>query len=154
LSVREEKQLSQQRVFTLLAALVFLSVGVLEMTAPRAALSAEGAAGQGGSSQTSLQRLEGRWVRLDGGYTLELSEIRKDGVLTAHYANPIRQVKVHSSKWSRKAGQLHVFVELRDINYPGSKYSLHYDALSDRLIGTYYQAVEGQTYDIEFVRTR
>ena len=76
--------------------------------------------------QTDLQRLEGRWVRPDGGYILELGEIKKDGSLKASYFNP-RPIKVFSAKWSRKEGKINLFVELRDVNYPGSKYNLQYE---------------------------
>ena len=47
-----------------------------------------------------------------------------------------------------------MFVELRDVNYPGSTYTLQYDAASDRLMGTYFQAVAKQTFRIEFARGR
>jgi len=103
--------------------------------------------------QTDLQRLEGRWVRPDGGYILELREIKKDGSLMAAYFNP-RPIKVFSAKWSRKKGKISLFVELRDVNYPGSKYNLQYEPGSDRLKGTYFQAVEKQTFNIEFVRAK
>jgi hypothetical protein len=101
--------------------------------------------------QTDVQRLEGRWVRPDGGYILELREIKKDGSLKAAYFNP-RPIKVYSAKWSRKQGKINLFVELRDVNYPGSKYNLQYEPGVDRLKGTYFQAVEKQTFNIEFVR--
>ena len=104
-------------------------------------------------SPADLQRLEGRWVRPDGGYVLDLSEIKKDGSLKASYFNP-RPIKVFTAKWSRKEGKINLFVELRDVNYPGSKYNLQYDPGSDRLKGTYFQAVEKQTYNIEFVRVK
>jgi hypothetical protein len=103
--------------------------------------------------QTDVQRLEGRWVRPDGGYILELRDIKKDGSLMAAYFNP-RPIKVFSAKWSRKEGKIHLFVELRDVNYPGSQYNLQYDPKSDRLKGTYFQAVERQTFNIEFVRVK
>lgn len=103
--------------------------------------------------QSDVQRLEGRWMRPDGGYILELREIKKDGSLKAAYFNP-RPINVHSAKWSRKEGKINLFVELRDVNYPGSKYNLQYDPGSDRLKGTYFQAVEKQTFNIEFVRTK
>jgi hypothetical protein len=105
------------------------------------------------SDQADLQRLDGRWVRLDGGYVLELREIRKDGKLKASYFNP-KPINVFSATWSRKEGKINVFVELRDVNYPGSTYTLQYDPKSDRLKGTYFQAVEKQTFDIEFVRAK
>jgi len=104
-------------------------------------------------SPADLQRLEGRWVRLDGGYVLELSEIKKDGSLKASYFNP-KPINVFTAKWSRKEGKINLFVELRDVNYPGSKYNVQYDPKSDRLTGTYFQAVEKQTFNIEFVRAK
>ena len=103
--------------------------------------------------QTDVQLLEGRWVRPDGGYILELWDIRKDGSVSAAYYNP-RPIKVFSAKWSQKEGKINLFVELRDVNYPGSKYNLQYDPKSDRLKGTYFQAVEKQTFNIEFMRAK
>jgi hypothetical protein len=103
--------------------------------------------------QADVQRLEGRWVRPDGGYILELRDIKKDGRLTAAYFNP-RPIKVFSAKWSREDGKINLFVELRDVNYPGSKYNLQYDPGSDRLKGTYFQALEKQTYNIEFLKAK
>jgi hypothetical protein len=103
--------------------------------------------------QTDVQLLEGRWVRPDGGYVLELRDIKKDGSVSAAYFNP-RLINVFSAKWSHKEGKINLFVELRDINYPGSKYNLQYDPKSDRLKGTYFQAVEKQTFNIEFMRAK
>jgi hypothetical protein len=118
-----------------------------------AVYAASGQTEKPSQGQADVQRLEGRWVRPDGGYILELREIKKDGSVTAAYFNP-RQIKVFSAKWSHKEGEINLFVELRDVNYPGSKYSLQYDPKSDRLKGTYFQAVEKQTFDIEFVRAK
>ncbi|KJS29138.1 MAG: hypothetical protein VR64_21580 [Desulfatitalea sp. BRH_c12] len=47
-----------------------------------------------------------------------------------------------------------ILVELRDVNYPGSTYSLQYEQSTDRLIGTYFQSVEKATFSIEFVRAK
>jgi hypothetical protein len=99
------------------------------------------------------QRLVGRWVRPDGGYTLKLKEVGKEGNVKAAYFNP-RPINVAKAEFSRKEGKLTIFIELRDVNYPGSQYNLQYDAKTDRLIGTYFQAVEKQTYSIEFMRTK
>jgi len=103
--------------------------------------------------QTDFQRVEGRWVRPDGGYVLELDQIKKDGSLKASYFNP-RPINVSKTGWSRNEGKLILFVELRDVNYPGSRYNLQYDPKSDRLTGTYFQAVDKQTFNIEFVRAK
>ena len=99
------------------------------------------------------QRLLGHWLRPDGGYVLELKEIDKDGTLKAAYFNP-RPINVARSELSRKDGKLTIFIELRDINYPGSKYNLQYDPETDRLIGTYFQAIQRQTFDVEFTRAK
>lgn len=104
-------------------------------------------------TQTDFQRLEGKWVRPDGGYILELRNIKKDGSMTAAYFNP-RPIRVFRAEASKKEGQITLFVELRDVNYPGSTYRLQYDAATDRLVGTYFQAVERQTFNIQFLRTR
>lgn len=103
------------------------------------------------AGQPDQQRLVGRWVRPDGGYVLDLREATKEGNLKAAYFNP-RPINVAKAEWRRKDGALTVFVELRDVNYPGSTYTLQYDPASDRLKGDYYQAVEKQTFKIEFAR--
>ena len=102
---------------------------------------------------SDYQRLEGKWQRPDGGYILELKEIGKDGTLKAAYFNP-RPINVFKAEWNCTKDIINVFVELRDVNYPGSKYSLQYHPKTDRMKGTYYQAVHGDTYDIEFVRIK
>jgi hypothetical protein len=33
-------------------------------------------------------------------------------------------------------------------------YNLRYDPENDRLKGTYFQAIQRETYDVEFVRTK
>lgn len=64
------------------------------------------------------------------------------------------ETEVFKAEWNRKQGGINVFVELRDINYPGSKYNLRYDPELDKLKGTYFQAVYVETYDVEFVRAK
>jgi len=105
------------------------------------------------AKRTDEQRLLGHWLRPDGGYVLELKEIGKDGALKAAYFNP-RPINVARAELSRKDGKLTIFIELRDINYPGSKYNLQYDPETDRLIGTYFQAIQRQTFDVEFTRAK
>ena len=105
------------------------------------------------TAQDDSQRLAGRWLRTDGGYLLELRDIKEDGSLKAAYFNP-RPIHVSRAEFHRQNGKITVLVELRDVNYPGSTYKLRYDRASDRLKGTYFQAVQRETYDIEFVRTK
>jgi hypothetical protein len=113
------------------------------------ALSAEAA----GDKLQSAGELLGHWLRPDGGYILELKEIGKDGSLKAAYFNP-RPINVARAVLSHEDGRLTIFIELRDVNYPGSKYNLQYDPKTDRLKGTYFQAVQKQTFDVEFVRVK
>ena len=49
---------------------------------------------------------------------------------------------------------MELFVELRDLHYPGSTYTLAYQPDRDRLVGIYYQAAIGQTFDVEFVKKK
>lgn len=97
------------------------------------------------------QRLEGKWVRPDGGYTLVIEDVKPDGSLKASYFNP-KQINVFISNWKVEDNRIHLFIELRDINYPGSTYALIYVNEQDVLTGAYFQAVEKQTFSIKFLR--
>ena len=99
------------------------------------------------------QSLEGKWIRADGGYTLQLKDVNPDGVLNASYFNP-KSINVQQANWKFEKEILYLFVELRDVNYPGSKYSLRYIKERDVLAGTYFQATANQTYDIYFSRMK
>lgn len=65
--------------------------------------------------KTDKQRLTGRWIRPDGGYILELKDIKKDGKLKASYFNP-SSINVFRAERNRKEGRINIFVELRDVN--------------------------------------
>ena len=108
---------------------------------------------QSKGAEVGAERLVGRWVRPDGGYVLEIRSAQADGRLDAAYLNP-RSIKVSRAEWRREEGRLLVFVELRDVNYPGSTYNLRYVPDKDRLVGAYYQAVQKQTFDVEFARQK
>ena len=108
---------------------------------------------QGSRGYNEAKQLEGRWVREDGGYMLVLQDFKPDGSLKAFYYNP-RQINVHEANWKFEDDRLILYVELRDVNYPGSNYSLMYRASNDSLWGIYYQAVLQQNIDVVFVRSR
>jgi uncharacterized membrane protein len=97
--------------------------------------------------------LKGRWIRPDGGYILEIRGAAADGTLDALYFNP-QPIHVSYAGWQLQNGKLIVFVELRDINYPGSTYSLEFVENEDKLTGAYLQAVEQVTFDVEFRRQK
>jgi len=140
-------------------AIIALLVLALLCMAGIAGYSADAASAEpskaGGLSpaQKDFQSIEGRWVRPDGGYILELRDIKKDGTISAAYFNP-RSIKVYRAQADIKKGKINVRVELRDINYPGSTYTLQYDPDSNSLKGKYFQAVERQMFDVEFLRLK
>lgn len=98
-----------------------------------------------------FDRLTGRWLRADGGYVLEIRSVAPDGKVDVAYLNP-RPIHVARAAALREEDALALFVELRDVNYPGSTYHLVYDPGRDVLVGRYFQAFERQTFDVEFVR--
>ena len=102
---------------------------------------------------SAAQKLEGRWVRQSGGYVLVLQDIMPDGSLKAFYLNP-RNINVHVASWKFEDERLFLYVEMRDVNYPGSNYTLMYRAATDVLWGSYYQAVQKQNMDVSFVRSK
>ena len=97
--------------------------------------------------------LNGQWVRPDGGYVLAISECDPSGGMTAAYFNP-RPINVSRAEWRLEDDRIIAFVELRDVNYPGSTYTLSYDPATDRLVGIYFQAAQQQQYEVEFRRQR
>ena len=102
-------------------------------------------------SSAEFQNLKGRWRRPDGGYILAIKSIADGGAIDAAYFNP-NSIHVAKAEALREGDTTRVFIELRDVNYPGSTYTLTYDPASDQLKGIYYQAVERQRFDVVFAR--
>ena len=82
---------------------------------------------------------------------LERLFLDADGRAEAAYFNP-NPIKVAWCKISNEGAVLKVKAELRDVNYPGCLYALSYVPATDRWVGTYFQAQQQQTYDVEFAR--
>jgi hypothetical protein len=101
----------------------------------------------------AFQKLQGRWQRADGGYIVEIRSVEPGGKMVAAYFNP-RPINVATAEASMIGGTLRVFIELRDVNYPGSNYQLTYDAADDRLKGSYFQAALRESYDVYFDRLK
>ena len=97
--------------------------------------------------------LQGRWQRPDGGYIIEIKNINHLGKMEMAYFNP-RPIHVAKADAARDGKTIKIFIELRDINYPGSKYNLTYDPKSDQLKGTYFQAFLKQTFEVVFDRLK
>ena len=82
---------------------------------------------------------------------LEIKTVADSGKLDATYANP-RPIHVAKAEASQEDKAIKVFIELRDVNYPGSTYNLTYDPQRDSLQGIYYQAALQQQFEVVFTR--
>jgi hypothetical protein len=105
------------------------------------------------AAEPGAEVLQGRWMRPDGGYVLEIKSATGAGPIEAAYFNP-SPIHVAQAVVTREGDHWKLFVELRDVNYPGSTYRLAYDPSVDMLKGEYYQAVARETYPIYFVRLK
>jgi hypothetical protein len=101
--------------------------------------------------KAAFEKLTGRWQRPDGGYIIEIRSVEPDGRMHAAYFNP-QPINVAKAEALQGGGTVSVFIELRDVNYPGSTYSLTYDPANDSLKGIYFQAAIRQTFDVYFIR--
>lgn len=143
-------QIKKTGIF-LLGFIIILSLGVLLWRSVEDSSSeTKGTVGQT-EDFAEAQHLAGQWVRPDGGYRLVIEDVKPDGSLNVSYFNPNR-INVSISNWKFEDNRIHVFVELRDVNYPGSKYNLVYISERDVLIGAYFQAVHKQTFNVSFKR--
>lgn len=99
-----------------------------------------------------FQRLQGRWLRTEDPYELVIRSVDEGGKVVAAYYNPQGPVHVSKAEASKEAGRLTLFVELRDVNYPGCTYRLTYQAQRDQLEGEYFQAQLRETFPVVFAR--
>ena len=97
--------------------------------------------------------MNGRWLRPNGGYIFEIRTVDPSGKIDAVYLNP-KPINIAKAEATHDGSKLNVFVELRAPNYPGSTYTLTYNREQDRLRGIYFQAVQQQRFDVEFVRMK
>lgn len=131
-------------------AVLFLSLS--RPAVPQAQVATGEALPKGGSSE-EVRSLAGRWVRSDYPYVIEIAAVKGDGTMEAAYYNP-RPINVGSAGYEESVAGPVVTVELQDANYPGSTYTLTYDRTRDMLYGTYFQAVQGETFAVLFVREK
>lgn len=114
-------------------------------------------AGDSGSQDQQVQddaeRLIGAWQRQDGPYLIDIYKILKEGELDAAYYNP-KPINVSRALFTKENEGLKVFIELRDINYPGSTYTLTYSSKNDSLAGEYFHAGINRTFDVIFLRRK
>jgi hypothetical protein len=102
---------------------------------------------------TGFDLLKGRWLRPDGGYVIQIRSVDSSGKMDAGYFNP-RAINVSKAQATKETGRIKVFVELSDVGYPGSTYTLIYDPKDDVLRGVYYQAAAKQSFDVYFTRMK
>jgi hypothetical protein len=100
-----------------------------------------------------FQPLMGRWQRTDGSYVIEIRSIAPDGTIKVGYFNP-RPINVEQAQASKDKELIKVEMTLRDVGYPGSAYTLVYLPEKDALLGSYFQAVSRQYFDVLFVRMK
>ena len=95
------------------------------------------------------KKLVGNWMRSDGNYTIKVSKVKGEGYLSASYYNPS---PIHTDKTTYKVenNQLKVHMLLNDTNYPKCTYDLIYNDEKQMLLGQYFQATSGQTYNVMF----
>jgi hypothetical protein len=136
-----------------ITAMMFLSLGFTLQAPSDGAAQAKQESVPQTKPQTGFGVLEGRWLRLDGGYVIQIRSVNGSGKMDAGYFNP-RPINVSRAQASKESGKLKVFVELNDIGYPGSKYTLIYDPEEDVLRGVYYQAAVKQSFDVYFTRMK
>ncbi len=98
----------------------------------------------------SAEVLKGTWVRPDGGYRIVIDGVGVEGKLDATYFNPTR-LPFAKAQVSQDGATFRIVLELQAGGYAGSTYDLLYEPATDRLKGTYYQAVAKQKFDVFFV---
>lgn len=131
-----------------IAAIVFVLVGVRD-AGPKKQASESAAADR--PLLAEFDALKGKWVRPDGGYVIEIKKLLPGNALEVGYFNP-NPIHVGQAKLFKERGFTKVFVELQDVNYPGSTYTLIVDKENDILRGVYYQATQQEEYQIYFER--
>ena len=148
--------LGGRATLALLLATVVVITGALSLWPGTSAATKAPPAPEPGCSpgaKPGFDRLKGRWQRPDGGYVIDIKDIEAGGQMTAAYFNP-RPITVSQAQAALDGNTLKVFVELRDVNYPGATYNLTYDPQSDQLQGVYFQPALQQSFEIFFVRLK
>jgi hypothetical protein len=146
---KSKGQMAQKRMYinmlVLLAVFAALATGAFFLL--------HGRTSAGTWTKAAFDRLKGRWFRPDGGYVIDIRNIDASGKMDAGYFNP-RRINVSQAEASREGDAIKVFIELRDVNYPGATYNLAYDPQRDQLRGVYYQPALQQSFDVVFIRMR
>ena len=130
-----------------------VSCGNQSETSPPPQAPETNAAPAAAAVSPELAKLVGKWQRPDGGYIVEIKGVEASGKLDVAYFNP-NPINVSRAAAWRDKGTAKLVVELRDVNYPGSTYTLEYNPESDQLFGQYFQATLQQTFEVVFSRMK
>ena len=133
-----------------LGASLALAIATIGPLAAQGTAPAAGSTAAPAGKPVTLDALKGTWVRPDGGYMIAIKSVGPDGELDAMYFNP--NPLPFAKAAATRGVSLRAHFELRAGGYDGSTYELTYDPVSDRLRGTYYQAVAKQKFDVYFTR--
>jgi len=142
--MRRPRSTTRRRQLQAWVAFMLLGIG----SAKRAAAQAAPASAD---KPRDVDALLGAWQRTDGNYIILVSGIGAFGQLEAMYINP-RQLPFSKAVATRDGDMLRATFELRAGGYDGSVYELAYDRTKDRLVGSFYQAVAKQRFDVVFER--
>jgi hypothetical protein len=132
---------------------LLISCGSKTEPAPPPQAPETNAAPSAAALSPELAKLVGKWERPDGGYILEIKSVDPSGKLEAGYFNP-NPINVSRAAAWRDKGTTKVVIELRDVYYPGSTYTLEHNPQSDQLFGQYFQATMQQTFEVIFARVK
>jgi hypothetical protein len=136
----EEKKSKKKRILLLLAIIIFIPIMWFFFL------------NKNGGEETVSEKLIGKWLRNDGVYSLEIKSVNENGTLDIAYFNP-NSIELGRTEWMMYKGKLHVLVELKG-PYILSNYQLVYDEETKRLVGTFFQAIEQETYSIYFEKAK
>lgn len=141
-----------RRALVVFACLCFC--GGVSSTPAEGQAPSETAGGTGAATLSEeAEILVGRWVRTDAYYLIEVRPSEKGDAFEVGYFNP-KPINVGSAEFTESVAGPVLTVVLQDVNYPGSTYILTYDRAKDALIGSYFQAVQGLTFDVAFIRQK
>ena len=130
-----------------------VSCGNKTETPPLSPAPQTNAAPSAAAVSPELAKLVGKWQRPDGGYIVEIKGVDGSGKLDVAYFNP-NPINVSRAVAWRDKGTTKVVIELRDVNYPGSIYTLEHNPESDQLFGQYFQAALRETFEVVFSRLK
>jgi hypothetical protein len=148
-AVKSKGQISSKRMYIHMLVLVVVFAALATGTF----FLLHGRTSAGNGKIAAFDSLKGRWLRPDGGYVIDIRDVDASGKIDAGYFNP-RPINVSQAEASREGDTTKVFIELRDVNYPGATYNLTYDFERDQLRGVYYQPALRQSFDVVFIRMK